>query len=727
MESKPPVSRWLLAALLVGAPLCFVVFDLGQYLSVDTVRAQLERWAGLRDAHPLGTSAAYFALYVGVTALSIPGAAAITLAGGALFGFWWGLVLVSFASTLGATLAFLLSRYVLRDWVHARFQRYLAPVDRGMERDGAFYLFGLRLVPVFPFFVINLVMGLTRLNTWTFVWVSQVGMLVGTAVYVNAGQALRGVEEFSLAGVLSTELVVAMALLGVFPLAARLLFNAFDRRRVLRRFSKPASFDANLIVVGGGAAGLVASVIGSTLRAKTILIEAERMGGDCLYTGCVPSKALIRAARSAAEYRRGEAWGVSRAGNTQVDFSAVMDHVRGAIGRIEPHDSVERYESMGVRCIRGTAKLRSPWEVEVNGQVLSARAIVLATGARPFVPAIPGLSEVPHVTSDTLWNWQQFPERLLVLGAGAVGCELAQACARLGVQVTLVDRASRVLHQSEPEASAQLERALVADGVDLRLGREVSRFESGGPSPGRALLCALDGEAEKGARTDAAIEFDQVLIALGRQPATASLGLEALGVETCDRGFVRVDHHLATTVPTVYACGDLVGPHQLTHMAGDQAWYAAVNGLFGFFWRLKREGRLVPKVVFTDPEVASVGLSIGEANRQGVAYEATRYELAELDRAIADGAASGFVQVLTPPGKDRILGVTIVAEHAGEMLTEWVWAMKSDAGLTRMLAVVHPYPTWSEANKLVASQWRKSHAPERVLQGLAWLHQRRLR
>ncbi|HMM70678.1 MAG TPA: FAD-dependent oxidoreductase [Rhodocyclaceae bacterium] len=702
----------LLAGLLILIA-AFFALDLDRYLSLDALQAQRGTLVDYRDARPVLTASLFFVTYVVATALSIPGAAVLTLAAGAIFGLFWGTVLVSFASTIGATGAFLVARYLFRDVIERRYRERLDAINAGIARDGAFYLFTLRLVPVFPFFLINLLLGLTQMPARTFFWVSQIGMLAGTVVYVNAGTQLAQLS--SLRGILSPGLIGAFVLLGIFPLLARRLVDGVKARRVYAPWRRPARFDRNLIVIGAGSAGLVSAYIAAALRARVTLIEKHRMGGDCLNTGCVPSKTLIRAARLASEQRRGPQYGLP-AVEGKPDFAAVMERVQRVIAAVEPHDSVQRYETLGVECLHGEARLVDPWTVEIGDRRLTARNIVLATGARPFVPPIPGLAEAGYLTSDTVWQLRTLPARLVVLGGGPIGCELAQAFARLGAQVTQVERGPRLLPREDPEVSALLAARLAADGVDVRLDTEAQevQLENGDT----VLLCSHGGAPQR-------IACDRILVAVGRAANLTGYGLQELGVRTGRT--VQVNDFLQTNFPNIYACGDVAGPYQFTHTAAHMAWYATVNSLLGPLLAL-RGGRFrvdystVPWVTFVDPEVARVGLNETEAHERGIPHEVTVYPLDDLDRAIAEGDTDGFVKVLTVPGRDRILGVTLVGAHAGELLAEYVLAMRHRIGLNKILSTIHPYPTWAEANKYAAGRWRQAHAPQALLRWAERFH-----
>jgi pyruvate/2-oxoglutarate dehydrogenase complex dihydrolipoamide dehydrogenase (E3) component/uncharacterized membrane protein YdjX (TVP38/TMEM64 family) len=699
----------IIAVLLLALSLA-LYFDVAAYLQFSVLQQSIGDLRQWYTANPLLAGVLYFAGYVAVAALSIPGAAVMTLAGGALFGFWYALFLVSFASSIGATLAFLVSRTLLRDWVQARFSRQLGTVNAGFAKDGAFYLFSLRLVPLFPFFVINLLMGLLPIRAWPFYWVSQLGMLPATAVYVNAGTQLGQLESAS--GILTLPLVLSFVLLAVFPFIARWLLARAQSRRLLAQYRRPASFDNNLIVIGAGSAGLVASLIAATVKSRVTLIERHRMGGDCLNTGCVPSKALIRTARVAQYARRADEFGLAGM-SVEVDFRRVMERVQDIVKTIEPHDSVERFTELGVNCVQGDARIVSPWEVEVNGKTLSARHIIVATGARPRIPPIAGLDSLDYLTSDTLWDIREQPRRLLVLGGGPIGCELAQAFAGLGSEVTVLTRGSRLLPREDAEVGELLLQSFGERGIAVLLNSEPTRFFRN--DDGQACVC-------RSGDTEVTLQFDRVLVAVGRSPNVENLGLEELGIGFTASGTIEVDDYLATRVPSIAACGDVAGPYVFTHMASHQAWYATVNALFGHLRSFRVDYSVVPWATFTDPEVARVGLSEEEAQAQDIPYAVTRYDLSDLDRAIADGEAKGFVKVLTPPRGDRILGVTIVGYHAAELLGEFVLAMKHGIGLNKILGTIHVYPTLNEANKFVAGEWRKARKPEALLRWVERYH-----
>jgi pyruvate/2-oxoglutarate dehydrogenase complex dihydrolipoamide dehydrogenase (E3) component/uncharacterized membrane protein YdjX (TVP38/TMEM64 family) len=696
--TKGRIAIVVVFALLVVA---FFALDLKQYFSIEYFQARRAAIDASFAAHPVATAAIFFGVYVAVTGLSLPGAGIMTLVGGAIFGLVWGVAIISFASSIGATIAFLVSRYVLRDWVQGRFGDKLKPINEGVQREGAFYLFAMRLVPAFPFFVINLVMGVTPMRTWTFYWVSQVGMFAGTVVWVYAGMQLG---QFRI----SAGLVAALVILGIFPLVAKKVLEALKTRKVYARWKKPAKFDRNLVVIGAGAAGLVSAYIAATVKAKVTIVERDRMGGDCLNTGCVPSKALIRAARLLADMRRARELGI-RSAHAEFDFAEVMERVQAVVREVEPHDSVARYTKLGVECLQGSARITSPWTVEValaggGTRTLTTKAIVIAAGARPVVPPIPGLAEAHPLTSENLWSLRELPKRLAVLGGGPIGCELAQCFARLGAKVTQVEMAPRLLVREDPEFSALVAARFRAEGIDVKVGHEAKEVRTEGGE--KVIIARHEGREVR-------IACDEILCAVGRAANTAGYGLEELGIPVTKQKTVEVDQHLATIYPNIYACGDVAGPYQFTHTASHMAWYCAVNALFGRFRKFRVDWSVVPWVTFTDPEVARVGLNETEAVEKKIPHEVSIYGIDDLDRAIADGAALGMVKVLTRPGSDRILGATIAGEHAGEILAEVVAAMRHGVGLEGILGTIHAYPTIAEANKYAAGVWRKA----RVTQG----------
>ncbi|PLX79230.1 MAG: pyridine nucleotide-disulfide oxidoreductase [Desulfuromonas sp.] len=706
----PGNKKILVLAVIATAVALFFILDLQQYLTLAELKVRQEAFQQYYDNNPVFTLGIYFILYVLVTALSLPGAAVMTLAGGALFGFLPALIVVSFASSIGATLAFLVSRFLLRDWVQSKFGDRLGTINQGIQKEGGFYLFTLRLVPLFPFFIINLVMGLTPMPSLTFYWVSQVGMLAGTAAYVNAGTQLGQIE--SLGGILSPGLIFSFVILGIFPLIARKGVDIMKKRRALKNYSKPEQFDYNVVVLGAGSAGLVSSYIAAAVKARVALVEKHKMGGDCLNTGCVPSKALIRSAKILAYGKRAREFGF-RQTETEFDFGDVMERVRKVVAKVEPHDSVERYTGLGVECIQGEARITSPYTVEVGDRTLTTRNIIVATGASPFVPPIPGLDKIDYLTSDNLWQLRDLPRRLVVLGGGPIGCEMAQAFSRFGAEVTQVEMAPQLMGREDSDVAEYIQSVFDQEGVRVLLGHAAREVLCDGDE--KTLVCDHEG-------TEVKIPFDQIIVAVGRKPNTRGFGLEELGIRLAERGTIETDPFLRTNIPNIFSAGDVAGPYQFTHTAGHQAWYAAVNALFGEFKKFRADYSVIPWCTFTDPEVARVGLNETEARQRNIDHEITRFDLAELDRAIAESEDRGWVKVITPPGKDKILGVTIVGTHAGDLIAEYILAMKHGIGLNKILGTIHPYPTLAEANKMAAGEWKKAHVPAKLLSWVEKYH-----
>lgn len=699
-------------ALVVAACAIFIGYQwlgLGQYLSFDSLKENQGSLAALYDDKPLLIAGGFVLLYILATALSLPGATILTLGAGAVFGLTVGVLLVSISSTIGATLAFLGSRFLFGSYVQRKFTSRIDAINKGIQKEGAFYLFTLRLVPVFPFFLINLVMGLTPIGVLTFFGVSMVGMLPGTIVYVNAGTQIAKLT--SARGILSPGLLLSFALIGVLPLAARAIIGKIKSGKHMKKFKRPKKYDFNIVVIGGGSAGLVSAYIAAAVKAKVALIEKHKMGGDCLNTGCVPSKALIRSAKIFNYFKRSREFGIEALPAT-VDFAKVMERVQKVVADVAPHDSAERYTSLGVDCFTGEARIMTPFEVEVNGKTLTTKNIVIATGAGPLVPPIPGLREVSYLTSDNVWNLRTLPQRLIVLGGGPIGCELAQCFARFGSRVSLIEMAPRIMAREDGDVSELVSERFKNEGIQVLTSHKALRVEK----DEKVLVCEHEGREVR-------VPFDEILIALGRKANVKGFGLEELGVELSERGTVATDEFLRTTnFPNIYACGDVAGPFQFTHTASHQAWYVAVNALFSPFRKFKADYRVIPWCTFTDPEVARVGLNEQEAKEKGIEYQVSRYGIEDLDRAIAEGEAHGFVKVLTPPGSDKVLGVTIVGDHAGDIIAEYVAAMKHGFGLNKILSTIHIYPTLAEANKYAAGVWKRQNAPKRALEFLEKFH-----
>jgi len=473
-----------------------------------------------------------------------------------------------------------------------------------------------------------------------------------------------------------------------------------------------ATYDFNLVVIGAGSGGLVTAYIAAAVKAKVALIEKHKMGGDCLNTGCVPSKALIKSARLLSQIKKHKKYGINEA-SVSFDFADVMERVQRVIKTIEPHDSVERFTSLGVDCFQGAARILSPYEVEVNGKVITTANIVIATGAGPFIPPLPGLDGINFLHTDNLWDIRKLPKRLVVLGGGPIGSELAQSFARFGAEVTQVEMGPSILGREDEDVIALVQSFFELDGVRLKTNTQAKEVVV---KEGEKFLVVVGKEGEE------RLPFDEILVAVGRRAHVSGFGAEELGITLSERQTISVDPFMRTNFSNIYACGDVAGPYQFTHTAAHQAWYCAVNALFAPLKKFKVDYSVIPWCTYTDPEVARVGLNEKEAKEKNIPYEVVTYGIDDLDRAITDEEAHGLVKVLTVPGKDRILGVTICGEHAGDLIAEFVLAMKHGLGLNKILGTIHIYPTLAEANKFAAGMWKKSHAPEGLLKLIEKYH-----
>ena len=704
------IKQILILLLLLGIFFTAKAYGVSEYLNFEYLKLQKESLLSTYNENQFLFISIYFLVYVISVAVSIPGATIFTLAAGAIFGVVLGTVLVSFASTLGATLSFLFSRYLLRDSVQKKFGSSMESINKGLEQDGTFYLLSLRLIPAFPFFLINLLMGLSRISAIQFFWVSQIGMLPGTLVYVNAGTQIATLN--STKDILSPTLLLSFIALGLLPLFAKIIVNKIKINKIYTNYNKPKFYDYNLVVLGAGAAGLVTSYIGATVKAKVALIEKHKMGGDCLNYGCVPSKAIIATAKKVHLTKKASEYGLKKV-EIDFDFKDIMARVSGIIKKIEPNDSIERYSSMGVDCITGSGKILSPFEVEVNGKIITTKNIVVATGAGPLIPNIPGLKDVPYLTSETLWNLTTLPKNLLVIGGGPIGCELSQAFSRLGSKVTILDIADRILPKEDKDVSLFMETVLKEEGITILKSHKILEFIN--IYNKNSAVVEFNKEKKE-------IYFDYVLLSMGRKARVSGFGLEELGVKITNRGTIEVNEYLETNYPNIFACGDVAGPYQFTHTASHEAWYASVNALFGIFKKFKADYTVIPWTTFTDPEVSHVGLSEEDALSKNIQFDLTKYDIHELDRAITESENKGFVKILTSPGTDKILGVTIVGHNAGEIISEFVLAMKYKIGVNKILGTIHAYPTMAEANKFAAGNWKKARKPENLLKWVEKFH-----
>jgi dihydrolipoamide dehydrogenase len=700
---------WMIVFLSISIIL-YNVLEISKYLNFENLKNQQQTLQNYKEENFLITSILYLLVYILSVALSFPGATILTLAGGTIFGLFTGTIFVSLASTIGASLNFLISRYFLKESLEKKFPDKLKEINKGIKEDGAFYLLSLRLVPIFPFFLVNLLMGLTEISFGIFFFVSQVGMLLATIIYVNAGTQLATLS--SPKDIFSINILISFTLLGLLPILTKTILNYFKLNQYIRKYPKPKKFDFNLIAIGGGAAGLVTAYIAATVKSKVALIEKHKMGGDCLNTGCVPSKSLISIAKKVSLIKKAEQYGLTSA-KIEFDFNVIMQKVQSVIQKIEPHDSVERYTKLGVDCFQGNAKILSPYLIEVNGKTLSTKNIVIASGAEPLIPNLKGLEKIQYLTSENLWDLNKLPKKLLIVGGGPIGCELAQAFSRLGSQVTIVEMTQNLLNKEDKKVSDLIRSVFQTEGIKILTNHQGQSIEIKNNS--KFLECSFNNQ-------NVSIEFDEILFALGRKARTKGFGLEDLGLELNQNGTLKVDDFLRTKYPNIYACGDVIPPFQFTHTASHQAWYASVNALFSPFKKFKVDYRVIPWVTYTDPEIARVGINERDAKEKNIPFEKHTYELDDLDRAIAENETKGYLEIITPLNKDQILGVTIVGFNAGEILAEFVLAMKHNIGLNKILGTIHAYPTMAEANKYIAGTWKKAHAPIGLLKYVEKFH-----
>lgn len=689
--------------LVIIASIIFGVafFDLTSYLTFDELKQRQSELQSLVSDNSFAAAAIFFLVYVLATSVSFPGALILTLAGGALFGLVQGTLLISFASTIGALFAFLVARYFLHDFVQNKFSDRLTLINQKVEKEGAFYLLFLRLVPAFPFFLVNLVMALTPIRAWTYYWVSQLGMLPATLIYVNAGTQIAKISSPS--DIASPSMIFAFILLGILPFITKGIISTLKNNRAYNEFNEPTSFEYNTIVLGGGSAGLVAGYTTSTLQGKVALVERHQMGGDCLNTGCVPSKSILRSAKFVADIKNFASYGLSNA-NYELEFNNVMARVHDKISIIEPKDSVARYTELGVHCEQGDAVVLSPWEVNVNDKILTAKNIIIATGATPALPNITDLDQVPYFTTDTIWSLTELPKKLLIIGAGPIGCELGQAFARLGSKVTIAYNQPTILPNEDEAAAKLVEASLLKDNVLLLTNFNSDKFIN--DFDNYSLVGSQDA-------VFTTISFTHLLIATGRKANIG--GLEILNLDLDEKGRIATNDTLQTKYPNIYACGDVTSSMQYTHTASHQAWYAAFNALFHPLKKFKCTLDNIPRAVFTDPEITSLGITEKQAIEQGIAHQVTTFPMDDIDRAITDNATIGFIKVITPANSDKILGVCIVGEHASELIAEFVLAKTNGLGLNKILKTVHIYPTRSEINRMVAGKWRRSKLTKRTL------------
>ncbi len=699
------MKKIILISIVLIIIFCIFYFDLNQLLNLENFQAHLGILQKLYSDKPIIFLSIFFFIYVAITATSLPAATVLTLGAGALFGTLYGTIIVSFASTLGATIAFLTSRYILQSSIENKYSKILKTINAGIEKEGIFYLFTLRLIPFIPFFLINLIFGITKISIFTFYWVSQLGMLIGTVLYVHAGAQLATIESTN--DILSPRIILALTALGVVPLLLKKIIGFIKLRKIYAPYKskKPKKFQYNTVVIGAGSAGLISSYILATVKAKVAIIEKSKTGGDCLNSGCVPSKALIRCAHALKAAKESAQFGVTQS-KIEFSFKDAKKHVQNTIAAIAPNDSFERYESLGVKTIAGEAKITSPWTVEVGEKVLTTQNIVIACGASPAIPKIPGIEAIPYLTSDNIWQLDELPKNLTILGGGPIGSELAQCFAFLGSKVRIIEMSDRIMAVEDVDVSEAITKRFEQDGIEILVNHTAKIFKK--KNYKNVLICD-----HKGKETE--IEFEHILIAVGRKANTNNFGIEELKITLRKNGSIEVNEYLQTNYPNIYACGDITGPYQFTHMASYQAQVCAANSLFGHLKKTRVSYAAAVWCTFTYPEIATTGLSEQSAKKEKIPYELTKYEINHIDRARTDKEDMVFIKVLTVPGKNKILGATIVGAQASNLIIEFVSAIKNDFGLNEILQTIHVYPSLSLANQEIAGAWKKKHTSKKLL------------
>ncbi len=678
--------------------------------------------------------AAVAAAYAVLTVAMIPGSA-LTIGSGLIFGFWKGFAVVTVGANLGALGAFLLARTLFRERAEAlaRGQKTFRAVDSAIAREGFRIVLLLRLSPVFPFTVLNVLLGVTGISAASYVLANLIGMLPGTLMFVylgTLGEAAAGTQSLGqtvlrIVGLAATVVVTVVitriarralkaasldggANPGVAPEAApvgagakTIPGDAYDQ--ALLASVKPTAHvnpipqdRYNLVVIGAGTAGLVTAAGGAGLGAKVALIEKHMFGGDCLNVGCVPSKGIIRAGRAAAAVREAGAFGIRLAGEPRIDFAATMERMRRLRAGIAPHDSVKRFSELGIDVYLGEGRFTGPDEIEVGGNKLRFQAAVIATGARATFPRIPGIEEVEPLTNENVFTLTELPRSLILLGAGAIGCEMAQTFRRLGSEVTIVIRGNRIMTREDPDAALIVQRKFEQEGIRVLTGSAIKRAEKRGGK--KVIVIERDGSEES-------VEADQILIGMGRAPNVEGLGLSAAGIAYGTEG-VTVDANMRTTNPRVFAAGDICSRLKFTHAADAQARIVLRNALF--FGRARATDLVIPWCTYTDPEIAHVGCYEKEARDRGLAVTTFTVPLEDVDRAILDGETEGFGRIHLKSGTDRILGATVVASHAGDMIGELTMAIQNGLGAGKLASVIHPYPTQGEVVRKLGDAYMRT-------------------
>src|SRR6266566_5169264 len=735
--------RWVLYAIAAIA-----VLVAAKYFHVQDLLKEALDWIG--KLGPWGP-VIFVGIYIVATVFFIPGSV-LTLGAGAVFGMGLGSVCVSISATLGATAAFLVGRYLARDGIARKIEKNekFATIDRAVAEEGWKIVLLTRLSPVFPFTLLNYAFGLTRVKLSHYVLASWLGMMPGTVMYVylgslvniGAGHRQRTTGELVLYGVgLLATVTVAVPVTRVARKALAKKIGSTETvqtsKGIISAPSEPVLVrppdthnarlvsylhppdwqnptpapSYNLVVIGAGTAGLVTAAGAAGLGAKVALVEKYLLGGDCLSVGCVPSKAVIRCSRAIFDANEAGRFGVRVGAPAQADFPAVMERMRKLRADLSPHDSAQRFAKLGVDVFLGEAQFTGPDTIQVAGKTLRFKRAVIATGARALQPPIPGLTEAGYLTNETVFSLTECPARLAVIGGGPIGCELAQAFQRLGSQVSLFHKNAHLLDREDMDAAALVQKAFIREGIRVFLNAKITRVERN--AGGKILYYEAQGKEET-------LAVDEILAGAGRAPNVEGLNLETVGVQYDPRKGILVNDCLQTTNPRIYAAGDVCLTWKFTHAADFAARTVIQNALF--LGRKKVSALTMPWCTYTDPEIAHVGLYERDARERGVEVDTYVRESKEVDRAVLDGEEDGFVKFHVRKGHDDILGATIVARHAGEMISEISVAMAARIGLGKLASVIHPYPTQAEALRQCGDAYNRTRLTRTVKKWMGrWL------
>ncbi|MBA3536096.1 MAG: FAD-dependent oxidoreductase [Tatlockia sp.] len=689
------LRSWLPLILLLGLLILFFSLRLDKYLTFTSLRENRATLISWTKEHFFMAALLYMSCYTLAVAASVPGAVFLTLAGGFLFGVVFGTVFVIVSATLGATALFFAVRTSFGDWLAKSALSWLGRMREGFQQNAFSYLLMLRLVPLFPFWVVNIVPALLGVDAKTFIITTFFGILPGSIVYVMVGNGLSHVFEANQTPNLGIifDIKVLLPLLALAALSFIPILYKRVNPKEQKKNPKTNQIKCDLSIIGAGAGGLSVAAVAAQLGLKVVLLESGKMGGDCLNYGCVPSKSLLAAGKIAYQLRHAAQFGISSKG-LEIDFKKVMQQVHAVIKVLAKNDSVERFESLGVQVIKAVARFSGVNTLVAQDRVIEARRIVIATGSSPFKPPIPGLEDTPYLTNETIFNLTEQPKHLIVIGGGPIGCELAQAFSMLGSKITLIE-GFNLLPKDDVDCVAILRAQLKAMGIIIHEQAKVLGVE---PHAHGGIKVSINQAGEK-----LAIRGSHLLIATGRRANVENLDLEKAGIVYSNKG-IEVNSRLQTSNRRVYALGDVVGPYQFTHMATYQAGIVLRN--IAFKIPAKVDYRAIPWVTYTLPEIAHVGLLAEEALKHAD-IQFTEWSFLENDRAQTEHSLEGKIKIISDK-KGRVLGVTIVGAHAGELILPWVIAIREKRTLRSFTDAVSPYPTLSEISKRVAGEFYKS-------------------